>query len=201
MTLHRGMKMSEWRFSQRQYGCLPPPNAGRAAFTLIELLVVIAIITVLVSIAMPNFLEAQMRCKVGRTLSNMRSIGTALEMYRQDWRRYPDAYLAGIDYLAELNLHELDPLTTPVAYIKYIPDDHFKVDVAPYMNRAPIDYYNSKSFSLIPQSGGVPEWILTSYGPNRKLDYISRNIIVYSPTNGTRSGGDLMLSSFGWQLK
>ncbi|MBW7937580.1 MAG: prepilin-type N-terminal cleavage/methylation domain-containing protein, partial [Candidatus Omnitrophica bacterium] len=36
----------------------------KAGFTLIELLIVIAIILILISIALPNFLEAQMRAKV-----------------------------------------------------------------------------------------------------------------------------------------
>ncbi len=171
------------------------------AFTLIELLVVIAIITVLAAIAMPNFLEARLRCHVTRTMSDMRSVGIALEMYRLDWPRYPESYLASLDFLADLNTHELDPLTTPTPYIKYIPNDMFKVDSMRYGTRAPIDYYNSRSFSLIPQTGGVPEWILTSFGPNRKLDYVSRTIVVYSPTNGTRSDGDLMTTNSGLQQR
>ncbi|MBE7490114.1 prepilin-type N-terminal cleavage/methylation domain-containing protein [bacterium] len=37
---------------------------GHSGFTLIELLIVIAIILILISIALPNFLEAQLRAKV-----------------------------------------------------------------------------------------------------------------------------------------
>src|SRR5436309_2575639 len=58
-------------------------------FTLIELLIVVAIIAVLAAIAVPNFLEAQTRSKVSRTLSDMRTIATALEAYRMDNRSYP----------------------------------------------------------------------------------------------------------------
>ncbi|MCA9409592.1 MAG: prepilin-type N-terminal cleavage/methylation domain-containing protein, partial [Candidatus Omnitrophica bacterium] len=60
------------------------------AFTLIELLVVIAIILILISIALPNFLEAQLRAKVARVTADLRTITTALETYYIDWGTYPD---------------------------------------------------------------------------------------------------------------
>jgi type II secretion system protein G len=59
------------------------------AFTLIELLIVVAIIAILAAIAVPNFLEAQVRSKVSREKANMRTIATALEAYRTDFSRYP----------------------------------------------------------------------------------------------------------------
>jgi prepilin-type N-terminal cleavage/methylation domain-containing protein len=49
-----------------------------SGFTLIELLIVIAIILILIAIALPNFLEAQMRAKVVKSRGNMRSIETAM---------------------------------------------------------------------------------------------------------------------------
>jgi prepilin-type N-terminal cleavage/methylation domain-containing protein len=45
-------------------------------FTLIELLIVIAIILILISIALPNFLTAQERARVGRAKANLRTIET-----------------------------------------------------------------------------------------------------------------------------
>ncbi len=51
---------------------------GIEGFTLIELLIVIAIILILIAIALPNFLEAQVRAKVTASRSNMRSIETAM---------------------------------------------------------------------------------------------------------------------------
>lgn len=54
-------------------------------FTLIELLIVIAIILILISIALPNFLEAQIRAKVAQTRGNMRSIQMAMQSHIIDW--------------------------------------------------------------------------------------------------------------------
>ncbi len=49
----------------------------RRGFTLIELLIVIAIILILISIALPNFLEAQERARVARAKANLKSMQTA----------------------------------------------------------------------------------------------------------------------------
>jgi len=57
-------------------------------FTLIELLIVVAIIAILAAIAVPNFLEAQVRSKVSRAKADMRTAATALEAYFVDANTY-----------------------------------------------------------------------------------------------------------------
>jgi len=53
----------------------------KKAFTLIELLVVIAIIAILAAILFPVFTQAKMAAKKTQALSNMKQLGTSLEIY------------------------------------------------------------------------------------------------------------------------
>ncbi len=86
------------------------------AFTLIELLIVVAIIGILAAIAVPNFLNAQLRAKIGRVKSDLRSIQTAIEMYSADHgREIRDTYEIP-NYFGNAN-HVWSQLTTPVSYI------------------------------------------------------------------------------------
>ncbi len=91
------------------------------AFTLIELLIVVAIIGILAAIAVPNFLNAQIRAKYSRCLSDMKACVTALEMYCLDKGGFPPVGFDGSENAWGLS----KVLTTPVAYIASIPRDPF----------------------------------------------------------------------------
>ncbi len=98
----------------------------KKAFTLIELLIVVAIIAILAAIAVPNFLEAQVRSKVARVRSELRTIATAIESYTVDNNKPPPMSIsAGPGPFAPIALDPGDAgtgtltsaITTPVAYI------------------------------------------------------------------------------------
>jgi len=79
-------------------------------FTLIELLIVVAIIGIIAAIAIPNLLNAIDRGKQKRSMSDIRSIGTAVESYAVDVNFYP--------YSA--NMAALENVVEPI-YIKTMP--------------------------------------------------------------------------------
>ena len=104
-------------------------------FTLIELLIVIAIIAILALIAVPNFLEAQVRAKTSRVHADQRTLATAIEAYSVDWGRPPlgtitlkDADCVDPPVPGPHSFREYvsqSALTTPVAYISSILIDPF----------------------------------------------------------------------------
>lgn len=102
-------------------------------FTLIELLIVVAIIAILAAIAVPNFLEAQVRAKISRVLGDMRTVATAIESYRIDEGRVPIGHWEAKNWSPKnfglsqevSNEFQHSRLTTPIAYISTIARDPF----------------------------------------------------------------------------
>jgi prepilin-type N-terminal cleavage/methylation domain-containing protein len=189
--------------------------SGRRAFSLIELLIVVAIIAILAAIAVPNFLEAQVRSKVSRAKADLRTMATGLEAYFTDTNSYPDfvSIISGVF------------ITTPVAYLTSLPEDvfrqHLPADVAIPFN---FRNYGYGAMEIINPS----RYVLESAGPDLDMDtYISTGAqfdpditalafypgyspdlfsetgvsvnngasyfkyIMYDPTNGTVSSGDI----------
>ncbi|MGI6458101.1 MAG: type IV pilin protein [bacterium] len=117
------------------------------AFTLIELLIVVAIIGILAAIAVPNFLNAQLRAKIAGTESDLRLMVNAMLQYHIDNNSY-HAHRDGFG--------QQFPLTTPVAYLTDFLYDRFQA--SPDMARA-AGFENSRTYyHWIPQGSHTDIW-------------------------------------------
>ncbi len=174
------------------------------AFTLIELLIVVAIIGILAAIAVPNFVNAQIRARVARVHTDQRAIGNALGMYNIDHNAFPS--FLNWPTFAYVGVPQL---TTPVAYMSVYPVDPFHraeaghgvPDTHKYVK---MSYYNLDIMEETGQargstSFGVEEyrqgnhWGVRSFGPNRTADYDSARDVfpTYDMSNGLHSNGDI----------
>lgn len=172
------------------------------AFTLIELLIVVAIIGILAAIAVPNFLNAQIRAKVAKAESEIKTITTALEMYRMDNGIYPPWLLENGTQKNPVNTR-LFPLTTPISYMSTVPQDPFlygppgtRLNESQDAAYVTYDYTEARSrivfggLSILPQQARCAEYKVTSAGPDFTNTY--GNTVTYLPTNGLTSFGDII---------
>lgn len=172
-------------------------------FTLIELLIVVGVVGVLSAIALPNFLEAQVRSKISRVKSELRTVATALEAYHVDFGHYPP-WLCGGEHINPTT-RRLIPLTTPIAYMTSVPrKDPFQDKRMPETYDT-YDYVDAESFAR----DGDPEpsfrvrgaeWRINSAGPDCINTFGGPSYLTpddnpgydYDPTNGTVSKGDIV---------
>jgi prepilin-type N-terminal cleavage/methylation domain-containing protein len=169
-------------------------------FTLIELLIVVAIIAILAAIAIPNFLQAQVRAKVSRAKGELRTVTTGLESYYVDNNSYPiTTETPEPDGIIPVSL------STPVSYITQArPYDPFKLpgyeNNPAMMDQAIYTYHNLLWRGIYsPQYlEAYGQWRICSIGPDgdywNKTTHGWPHVIEYDPTNGTVSQGNIWRS-------
>jgi len=219
-------------------------NRTTGGFTLIELLVVVGIISVLASIAVPNYQDALARSKVSKFMGDSRAVEVALEAFAVDNSQYPpaDYYPVGSSE-GNWDIPPSRPgegflsrhLTTPVSYIGKLPRDPFINQDPQYktssgQKRLPYNYsndgqnasvfgggtgsyyvssvYDSIMTNQVMRRGRSTNaiWMLASPGGDGDRDDgwnkqwhnpitgpSSGVPILYDPSNGVVSGGDLFM--------
>jgi prepilin-type N-terminal cleavage/methylation domain-containing protein len=178
----------------------------KTGFTLIELLIVVAIIAIIASIALYNFMGAQIKAKVSRVKGEIKTIVLALESYHVDNSAYPpyhyvtttEFYLGGwANAVGDvLPFDGANPLTTPIAYISVMPNDLFNDKRDPnHPERQNYGYANWE------QAIAISNWPIFIDARNKFGPYRIHSLgpdrdgpdtgIPYDPSNGFTSNGDI----------
>lgn len=180
----------------------------QSGFTMLELTTVGLIIMTMVVIALPNFLEAQIRAKVTSEQAELSLVATALEEYYINYRKYPPNVAPKT---AEGGIEgDGDPasrgaallvLTTPVSYLSSLPVDPFAGSGIPADSW--FDYVNFVDLSgtTAPRAGfameGHAAYTVVGLAPDGIPNMVAETFppygIQYSPTNGTKSDGDMLI--------
>ena len=174
------------------------------SFTLIELLIVVAIIGILAAIAVPNFMNAQIRAKVARVESDQRAYATAMEMYQLDHGgKYPPQDIiwwltSPMSYIASLNPDPFAPAVEGRFNFIHQYDPFYFITTQP--DPSPINWSLVGDFNIwtgYPNHwtggsddeamAGVVRYQIRSIGPNRYNEYGMR----WDATNGLHSNGDI----------
>ncbi len=174
-------------------------------------------VPILGAIAVPNFLEAQNRAKVSRTLADMRTAATGIESYYVDYNKYPDSVVGKESINGNLpethpaywmptfkavqnnNGERVSQLRHPIAYI--IKPEPF--DVFAKSGEAYLGYYSPDG----------RKWTLFSPGPDGDYDIDPEKDLAgdpaealkkietlsYDPTNGSISNGDIFRHGGYWK--
>ncbi len=180
----------------------------RSGFTLIELLIVVAIIGILAAIAVPNFLNAQVRAKLARVYADIDALELALNSYRLDTNSFPPSH-DGSSFI-DPHIKRFVFLTTPVVYMSTIPLDVFAAkhdfDTGGFNTIGgkyvgdPYRYLESQIHPTIHQFSETDEYkkfvyLLSGRGPDAVMNWQHSprlpDALAYDVSNGLNSSGDI----------
>ena len=168
-------------------------------FTLIELLIVIAIILILIAIALPNFLEAQIRAKVTKAKAELRTIDIAMQEYFLDFKVYPPENEQDVG-IRGWSSKGLFWLTTPIKYLGSIGSDPFALRTGQDQEFLTFESGGCEAGTTrMDCTACLVTWVVYSAGPSDEGEPAIRSadphwqgsVISYAATNGTRSSGTI----------
>lgn len=124
---------------------LPDKSDRRAGYSLLEVLIVLAIIALIATLVGPRLLNQLDRSKVTAAKAQIRSLETAIETFRLDLGRYPNAS-EGLNSL----------VAAPAGVEGWM---------GPYLNgtRVPVDPWD-RAYAYTPPSGPNQEPVIVSLG-------------------------------------
>jgi len=206
-------------------------RTGPSGFTLIELLVVVAIILILIAIALPRFQSAVTRSKVVKSAGDIRTLIIALEIYMGDWRVYPIdhhpdyPYTAPADfgltmlttpigYLKEWAYDPFGTRETIAPNVQNISSSYTGGSGSDNPACGGRNHYGDRS-ALNHGEGCSHAYLVAGIGPDSALQvegwrkfpsgdpgFLYPCVIeTYSPSNGTRSVGDIFQLTGDWSLR